>query len=95
MLQGKSNSYYFVAFSGSKDIIKDQLTFSAMIANLFQKYRAYKSFSEGVNFTQERLRENIFRRANLGLSWKFGKLQESIKKSERSISNDDTKKAAN
>lgn len=95
MLQGTSNSYYFVVFSGSKDIIKDKLTLSAMIANPFQKYRAYKSFSEGVNFTQERLRENIFRRANLGLAWKFGKLQGSIKKSERSINNDDTKKAAN
>lgn len=95
MLQGTSNSYYFVAFSGSKDIIKDKLTFSAMIANPFQKYRAYKSFNEGVNFTQERMRENIFRRANLGLAWKFGKLQGSIKKSERSINNDDTKKAAN
>jgi hypothetical protein len=95
LLQGTSNSYYFLGFSGSKDIIKDKLTLSAMIANPFQKYRAYKSFNEGVNFTQERFRENIYRRANVGLSWKFGKLQGSIKKSERSINNDDTKKAAN
>jgi outer membrane receptor protein involved in Fe transport len=95
MLQGQSNDYYFLAFSGSKDIIKDKLTLSTMISNPFQKFRAFKSFSEGVNFTQERIRENPFRRVNLTLNWKFGKLEGSIKKSERSITNDDTKKSTN
>jgi len=95
MLQGQSNSYYYMGFSGSKDIIKDKLTFSAMVANPFQKYRAYRSYTEGVNFTQERIRENPFRRISFGLNWKFGKLKGSIKKSERSISNDDTKKSSN
>ncbi|OWK70658.1 outer membrane beta-barrel family protein [Pedobacter sp. AJM] len=95
MLQGKSNDNYYIAFSGSKDIIKDKLIFSAMVANPFQKYRAYRSDNEGVNFTQERIRENAFRRINLSMNWKFGKLKGSIKKSERSISNDDTKKSAN
>lgn len=95
MLQGKSNDYYFIAFSGSKDIIKDKLTFSAMVANPFQKFRAYNNYTEGINFTQERIRENIFRRASIGLSWKFGKLKGAIKKNERSINNDDTKKSSN
>ncbi|MGN7988813.1 outer membrane beta-barrel protein [Pedobacter sp. 22226] len=95
MLQGQSNYYYYLGFSGSKDIIKDKLTFSAMVANPFQKYRAYRSYTEGVNFTQERIRENPFRRISFGLNWKFGKLKGSIKKSERSISNDDTKKSSN
>lgn len=95
MLQGKSNNYIFSGFSGSKDIIKDKLTISTMIANPFQKFRAYRSFNEGINFTQERIRENFYRRMNVGLNWKFGKLQGSIKKSERSINNDDTKKPAN
>ncbi len=95
VLQGQSNDYYYVGFSGSKDIIKDKLTFSGMIANPFQKNRAFRNYTEGVNFTQERIRENPFRRFSLGLNWKFGKLQGSIKKSERSISNDDTKKSSN
>jgi outer membrane receptor protein involved in Fe transport len=95
MLQGQSNDYYFVGFSGSKDIIKDKLTLSTMISNPFQKFRAFKSYSEGINFTQERIRENPFRRINLTLNWKFGRLEGSIKKSERSINNDDTKKSAN
>ena len=95
MLQGKSNDNYYIALSGSKDIIKDKLIFSALVANPFQKYRAYRSYNEGVNFTQERIRENPFRRFNLSMNWKFGKLKGSIKKSERSITNDDTKKSSN
>ena len=95
MLQGKSNDYYYIGFSGSKDIIKDKLTFSAMVANPFQQYRAYRNYTEGDTFTQERIRENIFRRVSIGLNWKFGKFEGSIKKSERSISNDDTKKSSN
>ncbi|WP_113636351.1 outer membrane beta-barrel family protein [Nubsella zeaxanthinifaciens] len=95
MLQGKSNDYYFIGFSGSKDLIKDKLTLSAMVANPFQKFRAYRNITEGPDFTQERIRENFFRRINIGLNWKFGKLESSIKKSERSISNDDTKKSSN
>lgn len=95
LLQGKSNYYYFIGLSGSKDIIKDKLTFSAMVANPFQQFRTFRSYSEGVNFTQEQTRDNPFRRVTLGLNWKFGKLQGAIKKSERSITNDDTKKASN
>ncbi|NTD99268.1 TonB-dependent receptor [Agrobacterium tumefaciens] len=95
MLQGKSNDNYYIALSGSKDIIKDKLIFSALVANPFQKYRAYRSYNEGINFTQERIRENPFRRFNLSMNWKFGKLKGSIKKSERSITNDDTKKSSN
>lgn len=95
MLQGQSNNYYYLGFGGSKDIIKDKLTFSASVANPFQKFRAYKSYTEGANFTQERIRENYFRRVFCSLNWKFGKLEGSIKKNERSINNDDTKKSSN
>jgi outer membrane receptor protein involved in Fe transport len=95
MLQGQSNNYYYLGFGGSKDIIKDKLTFSASVANPFQKFRAYKNYTEGPNFTQERIRENYFRRIFCSLNWKFGKLEGSIKKSERSINNDDTKKSSN
>jgi hypothetical protein len=95
MLQGQSNNYYYLGFGGSKDIIKDKLTFSASVANPFQKFRAYRNYTEGPNFTQERIRENYFRRIFCSLNWKFGKLEGSIKKNERSINNDDTKKASN
>jgi hypothetical protein len=95
MLQGKTNDFYYLGFSGSKDLIKDKLVFSASVANPFQKFRAFRSYTEGINFTQERIRENYFRRISVSLNWKFGKLKGSIKKNERSINNDDTKKSSN
>ncbi|MDQ8006252.1 MAG: TonB-dependent receptor [Pedobacter sp.] len=95
MLQGKSNDYYFLGFSGSKDLIKDKLTLSGSVSNPFQKFRAFRNYTEGPNFTQERIRENYFRRIFFSLNWKFGKLEGSIKKNERSINNDDTKKSSN
>ena len=52
MLQGKSSSYHYMSFSGSKEIIKDKLTFSAGINNPFTKYRDYISITEGPNFSQ-------------------------------------------
>jgi hypothetical protein len=46
-----------------------------------------KSF--GPNFNQENNSQQNFRTMGASLSYRFGKLKESIKKSKRSISNDD------
>jgi outer membrane receptor protein involved in Fe transport len=90
-LQGQSNSSTYSSFSLGKDIIKDKLTFSGSVGNPFQKLRSYQSTTEGVNFYQTSYNENYFRRFNLSLNWRFGKLKESIKKNQRGISNDDVK----
>jgi hypothetical protein len=91
MLQGKTSSYIYMAFSGSKDLVKDKLTLSASINNPFTKYRVYRSFTEGPNFSQTYTSENYSRSFNTSLNWRFGKLKDSIKKNKRSISNDDVK----
>ncbi|WP_231459784.1 outer membrane beta-barrel family protein [Pedobacter sp. Leaf132] len=91
LLQGRSGEYYYMSFSGSKEIIKDKLTISAGINNPFIKYRIYETLTEGPNFTQRYRGENYNRSFNMSLNWKFGKLKDSIKKSQRSISNDDVK----
>jgi hypothetical protein len=91
LLQGRSGSYTYVSFSGSKEIIKEKLTLSAGINNPFAKYRYYETFTEGPNFSQ-RASTQYFNRSIFGsLSWRFGKLKDSIKKAQRSISNDDVK----
>ncbi|WP_410220078.1 outer membrane beta-barrel protein [Pedobacter sp.] len=95
MLQGKSNSFYFMGLGVSKDLIKDKLTLFGMVANPFKQYNVYKNLTEGANFTQERLNYNIYRRFSVSLNWKFGKLTDGIKKNERRINNDDTKKSSN
>jgi outer membrane receptor protein involved in Fe transport len=90
-LQGSSNSNIYTGFSLGKDIIKDKLTFSGNVNNPFQKFRSYNSTTEGVNFSQTSYSQSYYRRFNLSLFWKFGKLKESIKKNQRGISNDDVK----
>jgi outer membrane receptor protein involved in Fe transport len=90
-LQGKSRSSTYSSFSVGKDIIKDKLTFSGSVSNPFQKFRAYENTTEGINFRQSSYNENYFRRFNMSLNWRFGKLKESIKKNQRGISNDDVK----
>lgn len=91
LLQGRSGEYYYMSFSGSKEIIKDKLTISAGVNNPFIKYRIYETLTEGPNFTQRYRGENYNRSFNMSLNWKFGKLKDSIKKNQRSISNDDVK----
>lgn len=90
-LQGGSNSSYYVSTSLNKDIIKDKLSFSGSVSNPFQKYRTWKNSSEGFNFTQSNNYQNYYRRFNLSMNYRFGKLKEQIKKNSRGIKNDDVK----
>lgn len=94
LLQGNSGSYTYFSFSGSKELIKDKLTLSAGINNPFSKYRYYESFTEGPNFSQKASTQYYNRSFYGSLNWRFGKLKESIKKAQRSISNDDVKSGA-
>lgn len=90
-LQGSSGSYSYVSISGSKELIKDKLTISAAINNPFSKFRYYNTLTEGTNFIQRSSFQSYNRSISGSLNWRFGKLQDSIKKTRRSISNDDVK----
>ncbi|MBG6236236.1 outer membrane receptor protein involved in Fe transport [Pedobacter sp. CAN_A7] len=90
-LQGKYGEYYFMSFSGSKEVVKDKLTLTAGINNPFTKYRYYETFLEGPDFSQRYRGQNYNRSFSLSLNWKFGSLKEAVKKSQRSIKNDDVK----
>lgn len=90
-LQGKYGEYYFMSFSGSKEVVKDKLTLTAGINNPFTKYRYYETFLEGPDFAQRYRGQNYNRSFSLSLNWKFGSLKEAVKKSQRSIKNDDVK----
>ncbi|WP_052496154.1 outer membrane beta-barrel family protein [Pedobacter lusitanus] len=93
-LQGKTSSYFFSSFSGSKEIIKDKLTFSAGINNVFSKFRYYTNSTQGANFTQNYRSQNYNRAFNVSLNWRFGKLKDAIKKNQRGIDNSDVKKSS-
>lgn len=95
MLQGKSGSYTYTSFSGSKEIIKDKLTLSGAINNPFAKFRYYTENIQGTNFVQHYRSQNYNRAYNVSLNWRFGKLKDAVKKNARSINNDDVKSGGN
>lgn len=88
-VQQQSNAFASTAFNVNKDIIKDKLSFSAFTNNPFNRYRMNVTKSFGPNFNQENNSQQNFRTMGASLSYRFGKLKESIKKNKRGISNDD------
>ncbi|MEO6288084.1 MAG: outer membrane beta-barrel protein [Dyadobacter sp.] len=88
-LQGSSNAMTSCAFSVSKDVIKDKLTFSAAANNPFTKFRSFRRETSGPDFGQTDYRRDYFRSFNLSLNYKFGRLKAAIKKNQRGIRNDD------
>ncbi|MCC8424681.1 outer membrane beta-barrel family protein [Mucilaginibacter sp. UR6-11] len=88
-VQQQSNAYISTSFNMSKDIIKDKLTFSAFTNNPYKRYRINTTHSFGPNFDQVSHDQQNFSSFGASLSYKLGKLKESIKKNKRGISNDD------
>ncbi|MEO5912370.1 MAG: outer membrane beta-barrel protein [Pelobium sp.] len=88
-LQGGGNSYAGVSLSINKDLIKNKLSFSASANNFLTKYRYNRNFTEGLNFAQRSEDQNYARTFSLSLNYRFGELKGGIKKSKKSISNDD------
>ena len=88
-LQGTSNGFVASSFGINKDILKKKLSFSATINNAFTKYRDNFVETTGSNFLQSSSTQDYLRNYNVSLNYRFGKLKEGIKKSKRSINNDD------
>jgi outer membrane receptor protein involved in Fe transport len=88
-LQGKSNSFLSSGFSISRDLIKDKLSLATNITNPFTKYRHIERETSGINFVQSNFAQNYFRSFSFSINYRFGKLQQEIKKNKRNINNDD------
>ena len=87
--QTKVNGYTNASFSMNKEILKDKLTFTALISNPFTKYRTNKEERTGPDFAQLSESNVYFRNFAVGLNYRFGKLKGEIKKNRRNIVNDD------
>ncbi len=88
-LQGKGNSYTGISCSVNKDLLKEKLSLSLAGNNLLTKYRYSRNFTEGFNFEQRSEEQYYARSFSLSLNYRFGDLKGGIKKSKKSISNDD------
>jgi ferric enterobactin receptor len=87
--QGTTNAFATTAFSVNKEWFKGKLVLSAAVNNPFSKYRNNILQVSAPGFEEERNVREYFRSFSLTVNFKFGQLQEAVKKTRRSISNDD------
>jgi len=92
-LQGSSSDYYYYAASVTKDIKK--FAFSAIVNNAFQRFYPFVTYTQTPDFYQSNTDDIIYRTVILNVSYKFGGLKGTIKKSKLGIKNDDVPDAAN
>lgn len=89
-LQGTGSTYYFSGLSLTRAFLKeDRLDVSLSVGNFIKPVSHYKMTEEAPTYfssTNTRMNNMHF---SIGISWRFGKLQSSVKKASRTISNDD------
>lgn len=88
-LQRETNEQSSSSFGLSKELIANKLNCSATINNPFMKYRPNIVRLTGTEFEQSSTDISYFRSYKFSLNYSFGKLKEAVKKSSRSIKNDD------
>ncbi len=90
-LQGTSSPYYYTSLSLSKNI-GGKLNISGSVSNPFLRYLDYKNKITGLQFYQITHNDIVYRRFNIGINYKFGKLKDgSIKRNKKGIENNDIK----
>lgn len=91
-LQGKGSSYYFYGVNLSRQFLKDKrLNISIFGSNLFNKYQSYSNETLTETFRSWSNNQYASRRYGISISWRFGELKTQVKKTARSINNDDVK----
>ncbi len=89
-LQGRGNAFYFYMLNLKRSFLKeDRLTVTLAANNFFNRYIRVSNRTESSQFcTQVRTRVQLMQFA-VSVSYRLGSLKESVKKVDRSISNDD------
>ena len=90
-LQSRGGSYLQYSFNVSKSFLKKRLTISAYASNPFKKYKINETTMETAGFTQESFYKYNQQSFGVSVSFRMGELKASVRKAERSISNDDVK----
>jgi len=91
-LQATSSPYYYNSLSLSKTVFHKKLSISGSMSNPYLKYLDYKYSQKDPRFYQISHNDIVYRRFNIGVNYRFGKLKEgSIRKNKNTIENNDIK----
>ena len=91
MLQGRGSSYSNYTISIQKSWMKKRLNLTLSASNFLKKYKMFDYRTTDTYFEAANWSRNVSQRFTLTLSYRIGELKASVKKAERSISNDDVK----
>ncbi len=89
LLQGVDNYYLGYGVSSSKDVLKGKGTINLSVGNPFSKFNILDFYTRTPDFYTVTTNYNYYRNFFIGFTYKFGKLNASIKKSQKGIQNDD------
>ena len=90
-LQGRSNSYSSYSMGIQKSWLDKRLNLTLSATNFLKKYKNYKSSMEDLYFRSDNWTKSVVQRFSLSISYRIGELKASVRKAERTISNDDVK----
>jgi outer membrane receptor protein involved in Fe transport len=88
-IQGVSNAYFTSSLSLNKELVKNKLFVSGAINNPFTKFRNDVTRITGPGFEETNSNQLYFRSVRFTLNYNFGHLASDIKKSRKTINNDD------
>lgn len=89
-LQGNGSGFNFYVMSISRSFLKeDRLTLTAQAGNFIHPKRTYREETYSNDFRSLSMSENDFLRFGIGVRYRFGSLNTSVKKASRSIENND------
>lgn len=90
-LQGKDKGYFSHDINLKKSLLDDRLNITVSASNPFRKYFYFGDTNSGNNFSSiSRMKYNQQRFA-VSVSYRIGSLNDSVKKTKRTIENDDVK----
>ncbi|MDL2214639.1 TonB-dependent receptor family protein [Dysgonomonas sp. OttesenSCG-928-M03] len=89
-LQGEGGKFYYYGFSLTKDLLNDKLNLRLFASTPFTKERTYKNTQDLPDYRMTSESVIKTQRFGLSVSFKFGEMKSRIKKTKRSITNDDS-----
>ncbi len=90
-LQSKHSGYYYYGISINKKLFKDKLQISVGARNFLKKNRKFTSTTNDINFISEAISYSPQRAFSFTIRYRFGELKASVKRTQKTISNDDLK----
>jgi len=88
-LQGRQSGYYFYNVGVNKDFFERKLTVSLTCSNPFEKFLKMEMKTSNDFFITNSKSRQPMREGRISISYRFGNMTESIRRVQRSITNDD------